>query len=57
MKGTAGNFGARRVQSLAGELEEVCKREDAAAMTAIIAQIGEASAIAWALVEKRFPEG
>jgi CheY-like chemotaxis protein/HPt (histidine-containing phosphotransfer) domain-containing protein len=55
LKGTSGNFGARRLQALAEALEDACKREDAAAMDALVLEIGEASRKAWALVDARFP--
>jgi signal transduction histidine kinase/DNA-binding response OmpR family regulator len=55
LKGTSGNFGARRLQALAEQLEEACKREDAVEMAALIMDVDLASRRAWALVEQRFP--
>ena len=54
LKGTSGNFGARKLQALAEQLEAVCKDEDAVGMAALIMDIGAASQRAWALVEQRF---
>jgi CheY-like chemotaxis protein/HPt (histidine-containing phosphotransfer) domain-containing protein len=55
LKGTSGNFGARRLQLLAERLEDACKREDAVEMAALIMDVDLASQRAWALVERRFP--
>ncbi|CAN5195917.1 hypothetical protein BH11PSE2_BH11PSE2_09410 [soil metagenome] len=55
LKGTSGNFGARKLQALADQLEAACKREDAIGMAALIVEIGAASERAWALVEQNFP--
>ncbi|CAN5215144.1 hypothetical protein BH11PSE2_BH11PSE2_21960 [soil metagenome] len=53
LKGTAGNFGARKLQSLAEVLETAAKAEDAILTPIIAEQIAEASLVAWALVRER----
>jgi signal transduction histidine kinase/DNA-binding response OmpR family regulator/HPt (histidine-containing phosphotransfer) domain-containing protein len=42
---TAGNFGARRVEALARDLERACKQGDAAAGAAIVAALAPAAAL------------
>ena len=53
LKGTSGNFGARRLQALAEQLEAACKRGDGDQVTALLPKIDEASMRAWTLVEQR----
>jgi PAS domain S-box-containing protein len=53
LKGTSGNFGARRLQALAEQLETACKLGDAAQTNALLPQIRQASDRAWTLVERR----
>ena len=54
LRGTSGNFGARRLQALAEQLETACKAEDAVAVAALILEIQAASHRAWALIDERF---
>ncbi len=53
LKGVSGNFGARRLQDLAEQLERAAKDGDAAAITALTPQIRLASITAWDLVGRR----
>jgi len=53
LKGTAGNFGARKLQSLAEVLETAAKTEDAILTPILVEQIRDASVVAWARVRQR----
>jgi signal transduction histidine kinase/CheY-like chemotaxis protein/HPt (histidine-containing phosphotransfer) domain-containing protein len=53
LQGVSGNFGARRVQSLAHQLEDVCKTKDEARMRALVTEIRRASITAWDLAARR----
>jgi HPt (histidine-containing phosphotransfer) domain-containing protein len=53
LKGTAGNFGARKLATLAEALEKAAKTHDAILIPILVEQIEEAQAIAWTLVEAR----
>ena len=54
LKGTSGNFGARRLQFLAGALETACKAGDAAAAARLVSDVRTASATALGLIGGRF---
>jgi len=56
LKGTAGNFGARKLQSLAEALEKAAKAHDAILAPALVEQIDEASKVAWSLVQARLAQ-
>jgi HPt (histidine-containing phosphotransfer) domain-containing protein len=56
LKGTAGNFGARKLQSLAEVLENAAKAEDAVLVPVIVEQIKEASKAAWMKVQARLED-
>jgi PAS domain S-box-containing protein len=53
LKGTAGNFGARKLQFLAEALEAAAKAGDGILVPVLVEQIEDASKAAWALVEAR----
>ncbi len=53
LKGTSGNFGARRLQNLAEQLEKAAKAGDEAAVKALAPEIRRASITAWDLVGRR----
>jgi HPt (histidine-containing phosphotransfer) domain-containing protein len=53
LKGVSGNFGARRLQGLADELERAAKDGDADAVALLAPQIRLASITAWDLVGRR----
>ncbi len=56
LKGTSGNFGARKLQSLAEALETAAKGEDAVIVPILVGEIEAASRIAWKLVQARMDE-
>jgi PAS domain S-box-containing protein len=53
LKGVSGNFGARRLQRLAEQLEHAAKAGDEAAVAALAPQVRRASITAWDLVGRR----
>jgi CheY-like chemotaxis protein len=53
LKGTAGNFGARKLQSLAEALEKAAKSHDPILVPVLVEQIDEASRAAWSEVQAR----
>ncbi|MFI4934901.1 MAG: response regulator [Caulobacterales bacterium] len=53
LKGTSGNFGARRLQALAEQLEQAAKARDKAAVKTLASEIRRASITAWDLVGRR----
>jgi HPt (histidine-containing phosphotransfer) domain-containing protein len=57
LKGASGNFGARRLQGLAEQLELASKSGDGPVAQALVAEIRRASIIAWDLVGRRLAAG
>ncbi len=57
LKGTSGNFGARRLQALAEQLEDACREGDAETAREIFVRVREASTIARAIIERRVEAG
>jgi signal transduction histidine kinase/CheY-like chemotaxis protein/HPt (histidine-containing phosphotransfer) domain-containing protein len=53
LKSTAGNFGARRLQSIAEALESAAKGRDTILVPILVEQLEEASQAAWARVQAR----
>jgi HPt (histidine-containing phosphotransfer) domain-containing protein len=53
LKSTSGSFGARRLQTLAKQLEDACLHRDAEQVAQLTAAIAEASTIAWPLIRRR----
>ena len=51
LKGTSGNFGATRLQAMADQLERACLARDDAEAPRMVAEIRQASSLAWSLVE------
>ncbi|MGA0604123.1 response regulator [Caulobacter sp. KR2-114] len=52
LKGVSGNFGARRLQALAEQLERACQACDEAEAPRLIGEIRKSSMAAWDLVER-----
>ncbi len=52
LKGVSGNFGARRLQALAEQLERACQAGDDAEAPRLIGEIRRSSMTAWDLVER-----
>jgi CheY-like chemotaxis protein len=53
LKGVSGNVGARRLQQLAGELEQAAKAGDTGGAGALAEAVRRASIVAWDLVARR----
>jgi signal transduction histidine kinase/CheY-like chemotaxis protein/HPt (histidine-containing phosphotransfer) domain-containing protein len=52
LKGVSGNFGAKRLQSLAERLEDACKSADGPGVSALVTDIRRASITAWDLTAR-----
>ncbi len=53
LKGSSGNFGARRLQFLGGKLQDACQTGDAEAAASLVGAIREASSAAWQQFDRR----